>query len=236
MEDRLVNTNKLTLVVLVACLATAGFVFNTSDTDAGMVSVSTSAPTVDDADIAMLTETDADYLTSIIQHNQPARGQTFTTQGHSGGYSLDAITLKSSSTQGTNGAYYIRIGTISGTDFGEIASESITTDVDVAFNDYVTFTLSNPVTLAANTVYGFDIGRDATGWYTYRNTDDTSYADGVAYSSGDDGVGSTTISTHDNDRVFHLNLTTVPEPTSITLFGLGLFGLIGCTQRKRYRG
>jgi len=172
-------------------------------------SVSTTAPTVNGADIAMLTSTDADWGSSVIWGDRPARGMTFTTGGDAG-YTLNSITLQAALDQGDNGDYTIRVGTISGTTFSAVFSETTgTVTVDVAVDDYVTFTFSTPVALAANTVYGIDVGRPGSGWHSYRNTDDSSYTGGSAYDSGSGAVGDGTISTYSHDRVFHLDIATV---------------------------
>ena len=193
---------------------------------AATFSTSTSAPTPDADDIYMLSQTDADWNTSVIWGDRPARGQTFTTGTHASGYTFDVITVKSAMTQTGDGTYYIRVGTISGTAFTPVVSESVYTTDNVAVDDYVSFTLDSPISLTASTLYGFDIGRSGNGWYSYRNTDNTSYSGGSAYSSGGSGVGGATISTYTHDRVFHLNVNEVgvPEPSTAILAVLGLMG------------
>ncbi|MFT5881756.1 MAG: hypothetical protein ACI9FG_000243 [Crocinitomicaceae bacterium] len=108
-----------------------------------------------------------------------------------------------------------------------MASETtgIVTD-NVAANDYVTFTFTSPVALVANTIYAFDLGRPASGYATFRNSDDNSYTGGTSYSSGSNAAGGGAISTHGTDRVFHLDIVAIPEPTTNALLGLGGLALI----------
>ncbi len=53
--------------------------------------------------------------------------------------------------------YTIRVGTISGTNFTQIASETATQTVDTATGAYMTWRFATPVLLAPNTVYGVDV-------------------------------------------------------------------------------
>lgn len=205
----------------------ATIVLAASSAQASTVAVSTGAPTVDGADIGMLTSTDNDFQTSILWSDRGARGQTLTTGSDTGGYTINSFTLQAAAGTDNDGTYAIRLGTISGTAFTSIASDSMTTIVDVAVNDYVTFTFTAPVSLNANTLYGFDVSRSSgSGWQSFRNTDNNSYTGGVAYSSGDSGLGGATISTHANDRVFHLDIVAVPEPSATALIGLDGLALI----------
>lgn len=212
---------KTSIPTCITTLALAAL--NAGSANAATFAVSTTAPTVDGGDIAMLTSTDSDWGSSVIWGDRPARGQTFTTGSAPGGYILRAITLQAAGNQSDNGDYTIRVGTVSGTTFTGIAAETtgiVTTDV--ANGDYVTWSFATPVALAANTVYGFDVGRPASGWMSYRNTDNSSYTGGSAYDTGSNAVGGATISTYSHDRVFHLDLDVVPEPSSALLGGIGV--------------
>lgn len=200
----------------IACCALA------SASNAALFSISTTAPTVDGADIAQLGQTDADWDTSVIWGDRPARGQTFTTGSETAGYALNAFTLKSAFAQGGNGTYSLRVSTLSGSDLTVFATDSVQTATNVAVDDYVSFTFDSPVVLAPNTLYAIDVVRAGSGWHSYRNTDDNAYAGGTAYSSGDKGVPELTINTHGHDRLFHLDIAAVPEPGSMALLGLGV--------------
>jgi hypothetical protein len=174
------------------------------------VSIGTTAPTVNGADIAQLTETDADWGSSVLWGDRPARGQTFMTG--SAKYLLYSVTIKSIGSQSANGTYTLRIGTIIGTTFTQIVSEtSATITDDVAVDDYITFVLDVPLELNSGELYGFDIGRSGSGWNNYRNTDDSSYGSGTSYSSGSNGAGDSNISTHGFDRVFHIDMAAKPN-------------------------
>ena len=146
--------------------------------------------------------------------DRPARGQTFTTGANPAGYTLDAITVQADRNALATNNYPVRVGSISGTSFTPLATESANFTTNITANDYVTFALTNPVSLAAGTTYGFDIGLNSTdggftdhGWGPLNNAQ-AEYADGSAYSSnGGGGFGGPTIGTHNQDRIFHLNMT-----------------------------
>lgn len=170
-----------------------------------------------------------DWGSSVIWTDRPARGQTFTTGSNVAGYTLDAITVQSSGTTATlphNTSYAVRVGTVSGTSFAGVASESASYSGNFSANDYVTFTLATPISLSPNSVYGFDValtgsnrGWSDSAWMLNRNAQ-TEYADGSAYSSGANGAGGSTISLHNQDRIFHLNMTAAPSPELVGQLGI----------------
>ncbi|MFT7515839.1 MAG: hypothetical protein ACI9QL_005074 [Candidatus Omnitrophota bacterium] len=217
------TTNPLVMVAFVTCVS----IFAPAALQATLISVSTTAPLADDADIANLDLTTIidDFQSSIIWGDRPARGQSFMTGISSGGFELDAITIQSANSQNANGTYFIRVGAVSGTSFTEMRAESVVTTEDVVANDYVTFTLDTPISLQASTLFGFDIGRSGSGWRLLNNAQ-TEYLDGSAYTSGGGGMGGLTISGNNQDRIFHLNMTAIPEPSSSALVILGGLGLI----------
>ena len=132
--------------------------------------------------------------------------------------------------------FTLRVGTVSGTSFTPMSSATGDPGAYVPL-DYLTFVLDTPVTLAANTLYGFDWGSNNRGFVTVNNTDDN-YTGGSAYSSGTGGAGDGNITLHagsgsgTGDRIFHLDLTTrlIPEPSSAALL---LFGVAMVTVFRR---
>ena len=227
---------------------------------AATISLSSTAPTVDGSDIAQLSDSglvpfSVTGYTSVgdgtgdagdVWGGRGAMGQTITTLSNPDGYSLDSFSIKSH-TGGfsTNPAwglpgdiqYTFRIGTISGTTFTSLASGSAIPSDSYTAGDWFTMTFDSPVTLSADTEYAIDIIHDNTpnfgGWRTAGEID-SSYTGGSAYVSGfnggtvpdDSNVAFPTI-----DRVFHVNLAAVPEPSSTALLGLG--GLALMLRRKR---
>ena len=58
--------------------------------------------------------------------------------------------------------YVVRVGTVSGTTFTEIYSETFTQNFDVGSNEFVTWTFGTPVPLSSNTVDAVDVGLTAS--------------------------------------------------------------------------
>ena len=121
------KTAKTHLIVLALCalgLFLAAPAIVRADT-IGTITASATAPTVDGADIANLgTPTSLDDTNGVIWYDTAVRGQTFTTGSNAAGYDLDAITVRSYSSQwGVNlghdpvgfGPFSVQVGTISGT-------------------------------------------------------------------------------------------------------------------------
>ena len=139
---------------------------------AGTFSSSTNAPAVDATDVAHLApQTDVDkwFFQTANESGvtDAAKGQTFT-NGPSA-MLLKALTLKigNSNKKAAPTTYTIRVGTVSGTGFTLVASETCTQTVDTAVGAYMTWTLASPVTLSPNTVYGVDVAmKSGTGWQT----------------------------------------------------------------------
>ena len=223
---------------------------------AATISLSASAPTVDGSDIAQLSDSGLNPFSipghtdvgdgggdlSDVWGGRGAHGQTITTLANPDGYSLDSFSIKSHTSGGDelragDQQYTFRIGTISGTTFTSLASGSATPSGSYTYGDWFTMTFDSPVTLSANTEYAIDIIHDNTpsfwGWRTAGEID-SSYTGGSAYVSGfnggtvpdDSNVAFPTI-----DRVFHVNLAAIPEPSSTALLGLG--GLALMLRRKR---
>ena len=228
---------------------------------AATISLSSTAPTVDGSDIAQLSDSglapfgvtgytsvgDGSGDAGDVWGGRGAMGQTITTLSNPDGYSLDSFSIKSHTSGGNANAgtstYTFRIGTISGTTFTTLASGSVNPNASFTAGDWFTMTFDSPVTLSADTEYALDIRNPNTsygvtvdgawGWRTAGEVD-SSYTGGSAYVSGfnggtvpdDSNVAFPTI-----DRVFHVNLAAIPEPSSTALLGLG--GLALALRRRR---
>ncbi len=186
---------------------------------AATMSASSTAPVVNGLDIAnygAVTGNDKWFFENSAAG--AAKGQTFKT-------GTVAALLKSISYQVTASqmaaptkGYTIRVGTVSGTAFTQIASETATQTFTWNGGEYMTWTFATPVLLAANTTYGIDVGMTSStsGWTTgipYLNVTANGYTNGAQYSSGTNGLGTATIATTSNDRIFHLDLQHPMNPS-----------------------
>jgi len=177
---------------------------------AAVLTVGATPPPVDGLDIANLApRTGSEKLWTDTR----AIGQTFRMGSEDA--VLDAITLQSAAGSLATKSYTLTIGTVSGTSYSAFATESgIVQSVESVPDDYWTFTLGTPVTLSANTDYGFDLAMNSstTGWRTgipYRATTGDLYADGSQFRSQQNGQSTPTIGYIGGDKVFHLNLEPV---------------------------
>lgn len=119
-----------------------------------------------------------------------------------------------------NNTYKIRIGTISGTTFTEMASTAgILQAVDTVAPEWFTWTFDTPTLLAANTTYAVDVRMTASGgWsgnipYYYRDKNQA-YADGQMYTSTASPYD--TIAWQARDLNFHINAE-FPPPAGTVL-------------------
>ena len=215
------------LSILVTTLAVAGSVH------AATVSVSSTAPTVDGEDIANLSgAADAGGDIGHMWGDRPHQGQTFTTGTNGGGYQLNSVTLQNQGTTAGGGFIFnVIVGSVSGTSMTQVGVTETATTPSYVPLDWVTFTFDTPLTLAANTTYGFLWGSNSTGFRTANNLDDSTFTGGSAISSGDNNVADLdNLIDRGIDRVFHLDLQAIPEPSSIFLVG---FAALGIFSRRR---
>jgi len=144
----------------------------TSPAGAATFSSSTSPPVVNSTDIANFgaqTGTDKWFFQTANESGvtDAAKGQTFTTG--SAAIQLKAVTYKISSgnMKAAPTTYTIRVGTVSGTNFHLIASETCTQTVSTTAGAYMTWTLASPVALSPNTTYGVDVAmKSGVAWTT----------------------------------------------------------------------
>lgn len=188
---------------------------------AAIMQVSQTPPTVDGADIAQLAGgQDLGGDQGHIWGDRPVQGQTFTTGSYPGGYTLFAVTLQNLSTTSGGSTFTIRVGEVDGTTFTPLRTETAS-PVSYIPGDYITYVFDVPVKLAPSKVYGFDVGAAGNGYITSNTTNNMAYLWGVAYSSGDNGVGDNTLILHtgypsgpSGDRVFHLDMIEGQPPLS----------------------
>lgn len=213
------NPNRILFPLIAALIAAP--VFISTPADAATMSASPTAPVVNGLDIAnLVTPTGTDKWFAENSGAGAVKGQTFTTG--STPVLLKSITYQTSSIAIATKTYVIRIGTLSGTTFTQIGSETATQTFTWNPGEYMTWTLATPVLLSANTTYAIDVGmtNSTSGWATgipYLNQSGNVYAGGVRYASGTSGVGTTTMSLDSGkDRIFHLELQhpMAPSPDS----------------------
>jgi autotransporter-associated beta strand protein len=196
-----------------------------SSVHAGTFSSSTTAPVASGYDIANLaaqTGTDKWFFQSANEANpsDAAKGQTFITGTTT--VNLKALTYKISAgnMKGAPTTYTVRVGTVSGTTFTQIASETFSQTATTASGAYMKWTFTNPVTLAPSTTYAIDVGMvsgvsSSSGIpYLGYTANITNARIGSYYDSGDLGEGDNTLDfTTARDRIFHLDLEHPQDPS-----------------------
>ncbi len=194
---------------------------------AAIFSSSGSAPSVQLTDIANFgaqTGTDKWFFQTADEANpsDAAKGQTFTTGPSAILFKAITYKISSGNMKAAPTTYTIRLGTVSGTTFTLLHSETSTQTVSTAAGAYITWTLASPILLAANTTYGVDVAmKSGTTWQTgipylsySANTNNSRV--GVYYDSGDAGVGGASIIiTSGRDRVFHVDLEDPMRPSPL---------------------
>jgi hypothetical protein len=189
----------------------------TASAQAAMMSAGATAPAVNGEDIASYgTQNGSDkwWVGTATAYGNPGRtiGQTFTTGSED--VLLNAFTFQVRDATAPTKGYTIRVGTVDGTTFTEIYSETVVQDFSTAADDFWTWTLGKPVVLSANTLYGVDVGMNTStsDWttgipYVYRTADE--YPDGVRFRSGSEGygIGDDTLYNVGGDRIFHIDMS-----------------------------
>ena len=236
----MIRQNRIKTILTLAAVALA--ILATS-ANAATMSSSPTEPDVGSLDIASYgtpTGQDKWWPGDAGAYGNPGKtvGQTFTTGSNN--VLLNGFTFQVRDATEPTKTYTIRVGSVSGSTFTEIGSESATQSFATATDDYWTWALDSPVLLSANTVYGVDVGllSSTSSWSTgipYVYFTDDEYPGGSRFRSGTAGYGVGDTTMHpgymSGDRVFHLDL--VPEPTTLALLGLG--GLATLIRRRRRR-
>ncbi|MBW8780322.1 MAG: PEP-CTERM sorting domain-containing protein [Verrucomicrobia bacterium] len=189
---------------------------------------------------------DSTYLAG----NRGPIGQTFTTGSNVLGYSLTAISLQHATylqyEEADAATLLLRVGTFSGTALTPVYSENVTvTGTETnrpptgfpgsGTGNFLTMTLSTPVTLAANTSYFFDLGVSAGGGFFIEmngTSVSSTYMGGEAYHTSLNGL---TMTPDTGDHVFIASMTAIsaiPEPSTYGLAAGGL-ALVGAMVRRR---
>ncbi|MFT5105957.1 MAG: energy-converting hydrogenase Eha subunit F [Pseudoalteromonas tetraodonis] len=218
---------KITTLILTSSAAMLGFA------SAATISISATAPTVDGADIANDNgAADAGGDQGHIWSNRPNQGQTFITGSNLGGYQLNAVTLKNLNNNISNGpTFSVTFGSVTGTVLTQIGSTETAVSGNYVPLDYITYNFDTPLSLDANTTYGFVWDTTAGGFVTVNNLDGSTYGGGTAISSGAGGVPDlNNLVDRGVDRVFHADIDAVPEPSAALL---GLVGLALTLRRRR---
>lgn len=185
-----------------------------------VVSTSLWAPVVDGADIAQLSGGyDAPADQGHPWSDRPFQGQSFTTGSSPVGYKLRSVTLKSRTSNSGTGDWTVRAGSVSGTSFTPLASET-TPGFSIETNDYITWKFDTPITLSSNTMFGFDVGTNGSGFRTDNVNNANAYTGGAAFSDGDNYTPSNTLTINGFDRVFHADLIDLYQ----TVGGAGSIG------------
>ena len=170
-------------------------------------------------------------------------GETFTTGSNTAGYLLNSITVLDASESGgfaDGTSITVNVSTVSGNNFSTLAilSGTVATGTAAASGDYLKINLANPITLAANSVYGYSLvtGAGYSGLGVDPNAD---YAGGQLAMFTPGGAtnlfgGTLTTSTLTPNAIFDASLTpvsAVPDAPTQGLLALGGLALLGLKRR-----
>lgn len=165
------------------------------------------APVVDEADIAQLLGPNDTRVIAGIPAGFTWVGQTFTTESDPMGYELKAVTFRMPAGFGTTNppSGTIAVGTVSGTSFTPIASESFT-GLSGFYLGYGTFTLDTPVHLDPSTLYGVLVTPSPFLRYATDQAPPDTYAGGASVVSDGSTIQSWLLGDPEGDLVFHLDV------------------------------
>jgi hypothetical protein len=214
-----------------------------------VVNLGTAAPTPGSNDQSNLAPTGTPETVSsgginyYTNNGGAPAGETFTTGSNASGYLLNGITVLDLSEHGgfaDGTAITVNLSSASGTNFSTVAvlTGSVPTGTAAASGDYLKLTLANPVTLAANSVYGYSLltNNGYSGLGVDPNAD---YAGGqlAMFTPGGSNLfdGTLTTSSSTPNAIFDVSLTpvsAVPDAPTLALLGLGGLALLSL-KRKR---
>lgn len=218
--------------------------------NAATVSVSTSTPAVDGADIANL---GARTGGTLIWTDRPMLGQTFTTGANAGGYTLNSVSFIMVDPDASPGPanliegwkdWRVRVGTIVAGQEVPMIDTAPRFLPDATDDNYFTITFDTPLSLVANTVYGFSLGVAGSqeSWSNgipSLSTTGDDYAGGSLYSvAGGNANALANMSTQNislstgSDTIFHLDMAAAPIPEPSVLGLAGLSALLMFRRRR----
>jgi len=219
----------------------------------GAMAASATPPPVDGEDIANYAVdigTDK-WWPGTSAGTSSAKGQTFTTGN--GAVRFRGVTYRISSTQKAEPTktYVVRVGTVHGSTFTEVHSETFTQDFTWNSGEYMTWAFRDAPLLLGNTTYAVDVGLTGSTsvWETgipYITFTANDYPGGSFYTSGLSGVGDSTLNLNGaRDRTFHLDMVrpisnefefVVGNPTNGTANALVPFELVATFSQDLVAG
>ena len=219
-----------------------------------VVNLGTTAPTPGAADQSNLAPTATPTTASngtptgnttinYYTNNSAAAGETFTTGSNASGYLLHSITVLDASEYGgfADGTpITVNLSSVSGSTFSTLAilTGSVATGTTAATGDYLQLKLANPMTLAANSVYGYSLATGA-GYSGLAVDPNADYAGGklVMFTPSSSNVfgGTLTSSSLTPNAIFDASLTpisAVPDAPTLALLAVGGVALLGLKRRN----